>query len=63
MEFKNMLEKYMCGDINAESLYNYASNLFNELIRKYDFRKLSYLKMVLVSKWGGKVIEPLNQLP
>ena len=45
MEFKNMLEKYMCDDINAESLYNYVRNLFSELIRKYDFRKLSYLKM------------------
>lgn len=45
MEFRNMLEKYMCSDINAELLYNYINRLFKDLLIGYEFRKIKYLKL------------------
>lgn len=45
MEFRNMLEKYMRGDINAELLYNYVNRLYNDLIIGYEFRKIKNLKL------------------
>lgn len=44
MEFKDILEKYMHGVINPEILYKHIHYLFHELIIKYEFRKISYLK-------------------
>lgn len=45
MKFKELLDEYICGRINANMLYDHMKQHFEELLGGYRFRKLEYLKI------------------